>query len=493
MLVNYIKFELGEEHRLARADYIPRVFGFAAAFVVITLLVLDRNWSYWYFPFMVLSFLIYPHVVLFLSKAVPGDKRVELRALMFESFLFGFWVACIEFFLWESYTLFAGILITNTMIGGFPRMFKALALFVAGALMGGLLMGFDFQPGGPFYIEFAAMVSLLSYVINAAATFFSQTRRLAGIRNKLEEKNNKLNNVVQELKSTRNELVSKAHKAGMADLATGVLHNIGNILNSVNISTAVIEETLQRSKIPKFNQANELLVKHKDHLEEFLLEDPRGMKLMDYYQKLGDPLEEEYEKLNTHCNRLIEKVQLMLEVIDAQQEFAKVGRINEKVQLRNIVEDTLTLQAGSIERHGLRIQKDFHDTDKVIVQKSKLIHILVNLVKNAKEAMAGVAPDEKLITIRTYQDEDFVYLSVSDSGDGIKQENIQQIFKYGFTTKQKGHGYGLHTCANYMAEMKGKIEVTSEGVGKGATFTISIPRYNPEDEEHRNYEVLAHN
>jgi C4-dicarboxylate-specific signal transduction histidine kinase len=171
-----------------------------------------------------------------------------------------------------------------------------------------------------------------------------------------------------------------------------------------------------------------------------------------------------------------------MEVIDAQQDFAKVGRIKEEIQLEQIVQDTLTLQAGSIERHNLTIEKNFADTEKVVVQKSKLIHILINLFKNAKDAMSETSSDEKKIIVRTYQDEKNVYLDITDKGDGIKPENVSKIFNHGFTTKEEGHGYGLHSCANYMTEMGGSINATSEGKGQGATFTLSFPRPKNEEE-----------
>ncbi|GAA5520776.1 ATP-binding protein [Aliifodinibius salicampi] len=476
MSSNFREIKLSEAHRLSQANYLPRILGLGASFVVITLLVLERDLSYWYFPFMVVSFLIYPHLVYLTAKSRPGDKQVEIKAMMFESLMVGIWTGFTQFFIWESFAFLAGVLITNTMIGGFKQMFKALFLFAFGMLIGGVFMGFEYQPEAPFYIEVAAMLSLILFVTNAAASFFTQARKLAGIRGKLEEKNSALNETVQELHATRDELVHKAHKAGMADLATGVLHNIGNILNSVNISTNQIKQTLTHSSLSDFKKANELLDSHKDNLEEFIIEDPRGKKLLKYYQKLEEPLEAEHKKLKTHCKRLNQKIQLMIEVIDTQQDYARVGRLNEQVQLEQIVEDTLTLQAGSIDRHSLDIVKDFGETQPVIVQKSKLIHILINLFKNAKEAMADNLSHDKEIIIRTYQDEEHVYLSISDKGEGITSENRSKIFNHGFTTKTEGHGYGLHSCANYMSEMDGKIRVESEGIGKGATFILVFPR-----------------
>lgn len=303
----------------------------------------------------------------------------------------------------------------------------------------------------------------------------------------LHEKNEDLKEALKELQDTRSELLDKAHKAGMADLATGVLHNVGNILNSVNISTSMIEETLENSKFPKFKQANKLLDEHSNDLEEFLLHSPKGKKLLNYYKKLEEPLANEQNQLKKHCDRLNEKVKLIIEAIDAQQNFAKVGRINEKVHLEDVVEDTLKLQSGSIERHGLDIRKDFGATPPVIVQKSKIVHILINLIKNAKEAMTDVDRNERWIIIRTSQDETHVYLSVIDNGHGIADDKIKKIFTYGYTTKDDGHGYGLHTCANYMKEMNGNITVESEGIGQGSCFRLGFPKIT-ETDRNRSYE-----
>ncbi|SHF66478.1 MASE2 domain-containing protein [Fodinibius roseus] len=466
--------QLGTAHRLTRANYLPRVVGYGGGFLVISLLIIERGWSYWNLPLVAIFFLGFPQLVYLAAKAMPGEKRVEITAMMIESLVLGIWIVFMEFFLWESFALFSGALVVNTMNGGFKQMAKALLLFILGLLLGGAVMGFEVQLEGPLYIEIMAMIVLVFFIANAATSFFTQSRKLTDIRSKLEHRNNALNETIAELKSAREELVEKAHKAGMADLATGVLHNIGNILNSVNISATQIKETLSRSKFPQFRQANELLAEHRDDLEAFLLEDPRGLQLLNYYLKLEDPLGEEREQLKAHSERLTEKVQLMTEVIDAQQDVARVVRIKEEFQLEEVVEDTLMLQSGTIERDSLEIVKDFADTAKVVAQKSKLVHILINLLQNAKDAMSGMDAGQKRIRIRTYEEGEEVCLSVSDNGEGIREEHLKKIFAHGFTTREKGHGYGLHTCANYMSEMEGGIRAESEGKGKGATFILTF-------------------
>lgn len=253
----------------------------------------------------------------------------------------------------------------------------------------------------------------------------------------------------------------------------------------MNISTDILRETVLNSKLKKFKNANKLLAKHQDSLEEFIVKNPKGKSLLEYYLKLEKPLEKEYDTLKVQTARLVDKVQLIKEVIDSQQSYAKVGLVNEKVQLERIVEDTLKLQSGSIERHDIHIEKKFNCTESVSVQKSKVIHILINLLKNAKESMEGLPSEKKKLTISTWQDSEKVYLSVADTGEGVPADKKQKVFNHGFTTKKKGNGFGLHTCANYMSEMGGNISVASEGSGNGATFTLTFPRSKKKNKKYR--------
>lgn len=292
----------------------------------------------------------------------------------------------------------------------------------------------------------------------------------------LKEKNRDLENALEELKKTRNKLVEKAHKAGMADLATGVLHNVGNILNSINASTTLIDETLKNSRIQNLKKANEMLSEHIDDNENFIVNNPKGKTLLEYYLKIEDPINKEYERLVTQKDRLQKKVNLIIEVIAAQQNFSKSDVITERVNMRKILEDALTLQGGSIERHGLVIKRDYENVEKVKVEKTKVMNILFNLLKNAKESMKEADVDPKILKLNCWEDEEYVYVSVTDNGKGIKKENLHKVFLHGFTTKREGHGFGLHSCANYMKEMNGKIAVDSEGPARGATFTLSFAK-----------------
>ncbi|MCL6589013.1 MAG: substrate-binding domain-containing protein [Firmicutes bacterium] len=291
----------------------------------------------------------------------------------------------------------------------------------------------------------------------------------------------KLENTNLELKNTQQELVDKAHQAGMADIATGTLHNIGNVLNSINTSIHLMKDIIMKFPVDDYRQANELLRNNIDDLENFIIHNPKGKKLMQYYLKLETPFLEIQNQLFSHLNRLVDRINLVNEIIMAQQNYAGFRPIIEETNLSEIVEDALKMEQASFEKHNIKIIKNFEKVPKILIQRAKLLHILVNLFNNAKDAMQDTQRNERKLIITIDSDDRNVYLRVMDTGHGIPPELVKSIFAYGFTTKQDGHGFGLHSCANYMAEMGGKIWAESPGSGGGATFILQFGQKNEKD------------
>lgn len=295
----------------------------------------------------------------------------------------------------------------------------------------------------------------------------------------LRKKNEDLIQTMDDLRKTRTELVDNAHKAGMADIASGVLHNVGNLLNSVNTSSAMITDTMKNSRLRMLKEANDMLRENLDNLEEFITKNPRGKKLLEYYLKLEEPLRDEHLSVMEHSERLYEKIVLINDVISAQQSYASSGNSNSAVDLPQIINDTFTLYSSSIDKHGIELEKDFDDVPFISAQKTKLIHVLVNLIKNAKEAMLDKDISERKLRLKLKEENERVVLEFSDSGYGVSKENLGKLFNQGFSTKKKGHGFGLHSSANYMNEMGGTIKATSRGEGEGTTFILSFKKAEP--------------
>lgn len=295
------------------------------------------------------------------------------------------------------------------------------------------------------------------------------------LEEELIERKNEIESIIDQLKKAETELAEKSRRAGMAEIAAGVLHNVANVLSSVNSSNTFIKDTAKNSNIDGLIKANELLRDHIDHIDQFIFEDPKGKKLLNYYLKLEEPLRKERDDIVSQSERLDEKISIINDVIVAQQSHAGSARNTSETSLTDIVDITLSLQDDIADQDRLNIVKDLNASTPVIAERSKLIHVLVNFIKNAVESMEENHPEDKNLTIKSWEDSYKVYLSVTDNGTGIKNENLDKIFAHTYTTKKKGHGFGLHSSANYMEEMGGKIEVSSKGLGKGTTFTLVFP------------------
>ncbi|MGL1935466.1 MAG: sensor histidine kinase [Fibrobacterales bacterium] len=277
----------------------------------------------------------------------------------------------------------------------------------------------------------------------------------------------------KELLSTQQAAIDNAHRAGMADIANGVLHNIGNILNSVNTSAHIIHELSQDSFHQKFADANQILSENIDTINDFITHDSRAKALFEYYIELGKVHAHNQEMLHNHVVRLQDKIKATIDVIASQQAYAGSASMNELIDVKGVILDALSMENQSLENSSVNIV-DNMDHHKTYADKTKLIHIVINLIKNAIDAMLESPKNRKILTFTTLFENDTFYLKIGDTGCGISQDNLNNIFAHGFTTKVDGHGFGLHSCANYMTEMSGKLYVESEGENKGATFTLAF-------------------
>ena len=279
-------------------------------------------------------------------------------------------------------------------------------------------------------------------------------------------------------KKLESQLADAAHKSGMADIATGVLHNIGNILNSVNVAGEEISKIAHGSKMPRLIMANQLMQKNMGDIANYISSDPKGRLLPEYYIKLGEQLDLEVQAILKETESLNSKIRMMRDVIDTQQSYAKSGGFIEALDVSEIINDSIRVLRSNILQGDINLVTEFSKIEKCRVQKSKLSQVMTNLIKNSIEALEANNAQTKVkqINIAVDQmDNKLVRICVSDNGPGIAAEKINNIFSHGFTTKANGHGFGLHTCANSMSEMGGSIKVESGGLGMGATFIVLVP------------------
>jgi len=301
-------------------------------------------------------------------------------------------------------------------------------------------------------------------------------QQLKAANQQLESEITERKRAQEDLGKTHNKLLEASRRAGMAEVATGVLHNIGNVLNSVNVATQSIKKRLVNMKVDNLAKAMELLEEHADNLDTFLTADERGRKLCIYLNQLSEGLVEEQKELIESTDTLNERVQSIAEIINVQQSYAKSGGVTEIVSVRDVVEDAVSVNLAGLDRHGADLEREYEYLPTLLLDRQKLLQIIINIISNAKYSLQTANQRDKLITIRIKRKgQECFQIEVSDNGVGITAEDLTHIFRHGFTTRKEGHGFGLHSAALAAKEMGGQLHAYSDGPGKGATFVLELP------------------
>ncbi|MGA2557802.1 MAG: PAS domain S-box protein, partial [Verrucomicrobiota bacterium] len=283
-----------------------------------------------------------------------------------------------------------------------------------------------------------------------------------------------------ETQGLHQQLVESSRLAGMAEIATNVLHNVGNALNSINISTDLIVDGVGKSSASSLARIVALLQEHARDLGEFIMHDPNGRHVPAHLARLAEHLLAEQAKITGELESLRRNVEHIKDVVATQQNYATVGGVTEKTDLIGLVEDSLRLNEDALRRHGVEVVRELEKVPPMIVEKHKILQILVNLVRNAKYACDESGLPDRHLTVCVAKGDGRVRISVMDDGIGIPPENLTRIFNYGFTTRNSGHGFGLHSSALAAKELGGSLTVQSDGAGQGAAFTLELPCPKPE-------------
>ncbi|MBA3581552.1 MAG: MASE1 domain-containing protein [Gammaproteobacteria bacterium] len=271
------------------------------------------------------------------------------------------------------------------------------------------------------------------------------------------------------------QLLQASRFAGMAEVASGVLHNVGNVLNSVTVAATIASDKARSLNVDGLVRATDLLQAHKNELAHFLNDDPKGQKLLPYLIALGEHLGDQKKSIDEELAAVVHNVDHIKNIVNRQQSYARMAAVNEEININELVDDALEMNAPKLEHHRISVIKEYAEIPNINLDKHNIMQIIGNLISNAKHSMDGIDKQDKHIYLRTKLNENCVVVEVADNGCGIPPDIQSKIFEFGFTTKRDGHGFGLHTCANTIKAMGGKLYFNSPGEGQGTCFVIELP------------------
>lgn len=282
----------------------------------------------------------------------------------------------------------------------------------------------------------------------------------------------------QELREAQDRLVALARQAGMADIASNVLHNVGNLLTSAQAAMDGLKLLGASRTSDMLARTSDLVKAQGPELSAFLTEDPRGQRVPELLSELSSAVKQEQGDLQREVQTLNEVLGLIKRVIATQQSHVGAEKNwSEEGDLRGLAQDALSLMEASLTRHQVRATITGPDEVPVVLDRLKTLQIVNNLVHNAVSILDEQPQEARQIELRLGVDEGEAWLQVADSGPGVEEDRCDQIFRLGYTTREDGHGIGLHSSAIFAREMNGSLELTpqDEALG-GACFTLKLPR-----------------
>ncbi|WP_224248504.1 trifunctional serine/threonine-protein kinase/ATP-binding protein/sensor histidine kinase [Hyalangium gracile] len=279
----------------------------------------------------------------------------------------------------------------------------------------------------------------------------------------------------RQLEEAQARLVDTAREVGMAEVASNVLHNVGNVLTSAVINLEMMRKLVDSSRVGRLGQVTAMLREHRARLVDFLTQDPRGSHLPDYLEALSEELLREQQSLRGDLQTMSQHVEHIRSIVQVQQAYASAALLREQCDLSVLIGDALRIQEAALERHGVTITQELSKVPMVLVDRHKVLQILINLLSNAKNALGAMPEGQRNVRVRLGAEGGMARIQVVDNGTGFAPEVRPQLFRHGFTTRKDGHGFGLHASALAAQMLGGRLTLESEGPGRGATATLEIP------------------
>ncbi len=279
------------------------------------------------------------------------------------------------------------------------------------------------------------------------------------------------------IKNQQQKLVEDAYNKGLIEVTSGIIHNIGNIVNVISLSfdELITSKESNENILPKF--LDSVILKELNNLPNLANSSPNLNKAKDILPKLLEYHNEFEQEFKNKIEFLLKKVYHLKEVVQLQQNFVGSLGTEDYNDITNIADEVLEIYDSSLIKRNIKVQKSYTDKPQILCDKAQIIQLISNFIKNSYEAIEEKDMKEGLIKISSYIKDNNFFIELYDNGIGIKENNLNKLFEFGYSTKKEngsGSGFGLHSCKNIVEKYGGTINVEST-YELYTKFIISIP------------------
>jgi signal transduction histidine kinase len=280
---------------------------------------------------------------------------------------------------------------------------------------------------------------------------------------------------MQEEQALKQAQQDKAVAQGKYEIASEVIHDIGNAVVGFNSYLTRINRMLEQ-----YNQGNlqkvAMFLKQQNEPISAAIGAPKAAALIDMMEAISKSLGDSHDELRRSVNEQLHLTTHIQDILNIQRQYISGHESQERkpVNLKDIISDCRSMVFANMEKKGVKLSLSV-PSERVVIKgdRTKLMQVLLNILKNSIEAIDTDAV-EKTISIKLTDTENNVELTITDSGKGFDEQTAVHLFDRGYTTKSTGTGLGLYNCKSIIESHAGTISLESNGLGAGSKTTISI-------------------
>lgn len=280
--------------------------------------------------------------------------------------------------------------------------------------------------------------------------------------------------LTSEVHEARKALLAHSFKAGKADTAAEVLHNIRNAMTPMINGIDRLMRGFKAVDDLRIGEATEQLMDPE-------CEPDKAAKFVEYINASFKHVKHVNAEASDDMKIVMSQARQIKSILVDQEKFANVAPIAEKIVVNEVVgEAAQVIPKESKSVISVDLDDDL-DRYCVLAHRTGLLQILGNLILNAYESIERGNQSDGRISLSAndavIDDKAMICLTIRDNGCGFSEEICKRIFRRGYTSKREGDasGLGLHWCANAVSSMGGRISAESPGTGQGAEFHVLLP------------------
>jgi signal transduction histidine kinase len=282
------------------------------------------------------------------------------------------------------------------------------------------------------------------------------------------------------MRRLQEQLREQARNAGAAGATHGILHNVGNILNGVGVAALRLDRPA--SPLAALERLGEIWTENcrdPESAQHFLTADERGRRYGQALLHIIAELRAQHDAEREDARAIADSAQHALATISRHLQPQSEASLHEITDVAALIRRAIKLSAASAgaspESRTAHVHTNIAELPALYTDPHALLTVLINLLGNAHQALARNPQGPRDIRVRAHQHDHHIIIEIQDTGIGIAPDDLPRLFHQGFTTRQDGHGLGLHMSRLSVQSLGGDIRAESPGIGQGATFTIVLP------------------